>query len=76
MNWYQNICDSFSKNWYCTIREELSARLLSMTSEIALALNTDAGRKILADTMLEPIRRALKYESVGRKLLMVEELVL
>jgi hypothetical protein len=41
---------------------------------VAQALETDEGRVALAQAMVEPIRRALEYQAVGRKLLMVDEL--
>lgn len=41
---------------------------------IAQALDTPEGRVALAQAMVEPIRRALEYQAVGRKLLMVDEL--
>jgi hypothetical protein len=41
---------------------------------IAQALETPDGRVALAQAMVEPIRRALEYQAVGRKLLMVDEL--
>ena len=41
---------------------------------IAQALETDEGRAALAQAMVEPIRRSLEYQAVGRKLLMVDEL--
>lgn len=41
---------------------------------IAQALNTDEGRVALAQAMVEPIRRSLEYQAVGRKLLLVDEL--
>lgn len=41
---------------------------------IAQALETGEGRVALAQAMVEPIRRALEYQAVGRKLLMVDEL--
>jgi len=41
---------------------------------IEAALNTDEGRTALAQAMVEPIRRSLEYQAVGRKLLMVDEL--
>lgn len=41
---------------------------------IAQALETDEGRVALAQAMVEPIRRALEYQAVGRKMLMVDEL--
>ena len=41
---------------------------------IAQALETEEGRVALAQAMVEPIRRALEYQAVGRKLLMVDEL--
>jgi hypothetical protein len=34
---------------------------------IAEALETDEGRVALAQAMVEPIRRALEYQAVGRK---------
>lgn len=39
---------------------------------IAQALNTDEGRVALAQAMVEPIRRSLEYQAVGRKLLLVD----
>lgn len=41
---------------------------------IAQALETDEGRTALAQAMVEPIRRSLEYQAIGRKLLMVDEL--
>jgi hypothetical protein len=41
---------------------------------IAQALETEEGRVALAQSMVEPIRRSLEYQAVGRKLLMVDEL--
>ena len=41
---------------------------------IAQALSTDEGRTALAQAMVEPIRRSLEYQAVGRKLLLVDEL--
>jgi len=41
---------------------------------IAQALETPEGRVALAQAMVEPIRRALEYQAVGRNLLMVDEL--
>jgi hypothetical protein len=41
---------------------------------IAQALATEEGRVALAQSMMEPIRRALDYQSVARKLLMVQEM--
>jgi len=41
---------------------------------IAQAMDTPEGRVALAQAMIEPIRRALEYQAVGRKLLMVDEL--
>jgi len=39
---------------------------------VAQALNTDEGRTALAQAMVEPIRRSLEYQAVGRKLLLVD----
>jgi hypothetical protein len=41
---------------------------------IAEALETDEGRIALAQAMVDPIRRALEYQAVGRKCLLVDEL--
>ncbi len=41
---------------------------------LSQALDTDEGRVALAQAMVEPIRRSLEYQAVGRKLLMVDEL--
>lgn len=41
---------------------------------IAQALDTDEGRIALAQAMVDPIRRALEYQAVGRKCLLVDEL--
>jgi len=41
---------------------------------IAQALSTEEGRTALAQAMVEPIRRSLEYQAIGRKLLMVDEL--
>jgi uncharacterized protein with von Willebrand factor type A (vWA) domain len=41
---------------------------------IADALASAEGRAALAQSMVEPIRRSLEYQAVGRKLLMVDEL--
>jgi hypothetical protein len=51
----------------------------SLTAEqkemiVAQAMNTDEGRVALAQSMVEPIRRSLEYQAVGRKLLLVDEL--
>lgn len=42
--------------------------------KIAQALESEAGREALAQAMVEPIKIALEYQAVGRKLLMVDEL--
>ena len=42
--------------------------------QITRSLNTPEGRTALATSMTEPIRRALDYQSLGRRLLMVDEL--
>lgn len=41
---------------------------------IAQALSTEEGRISLSQAMVEPIRRQLNYEAIGRRLLMVDEL--
>lgn len=40
----------------------------------AQALQTPEGRVVLAQAMVEPIKIALEYQAIGRKLLMVDEL--
>ena len=40
---------------------------------IAYALETPEGRKALADSMTEPIKKAIEYKAIGRKLLMVDD---
>lgn len=39
---------------------------------IAEALSTDEGRRMLAQAMVEPIRRPLEYQSIGRRILSVD----
>jgi hypothetical protein len=41
---------------------------------IAQALDTEEGRIALATAMVEPIRRSLDYQGIGRRLLTVDEL--
>jgi len=41
---------------------------------ISQALATESGREALAQAMVEPIKIALEYQAVGRKLLMTDEL--
>ena len=41
---------------------------------IAQAFESEEGRVALAQAMVEPIRRSLEYQAVGRKLLMIDEL--
>jgi hypothetical protein len=41
---------------------------------ISIALETEEGRNALAASMVEPIRRSLEYQAVGRKLLFIDEL--
>lgn len=41
---------------------------------IATFLETPEGREKIAKAMVEPIRRALDYQGIGRKLFMVDEL--
>lgn len=41
---------------------------------IAAALESEEGRIALAQAMVEPIKRSLEYQAIGRKLLMVDEL--
>jgi hypothetical protein len=42
---------------------------------IAQALETPEGRTALAQAMVEPIKTSLMYQAIGRKLLMVDELL-
>lgn len=41
---------------------------------VAMAIETAEGRTALAQAMVEPIKNSLMYQSVGRKLLLVDEL--
>lgn len=41
---------------------------------IAQAMESDEGKLVLAQSMIDPIRRSLEFQAVGRKLLMVDEL--
>lgn len=41
---------------------------------VAMAIETQEGRTALAQAMVEPIKNSLMYQSVGRKLLLVDEL--
>ena len=41
---------------------------------IADALSTPEGRIALASAMVEPLRRSMEYSSIGRQLMMVDEL--
>jgi hypothetical protein len=52
----------------------LSLRDADKERIIAEALSSEEGRIALARAMVEPIRRALEYQAVGRKCLLVEEL--
>ena len=47
---------------------------IPVAPSIADLLNSEEGRHSLSQTMLQPIRKAIDYQSVGRKLLQVEEL--
>jgi len=50
---------------------EINAEREAIISEY---LDSSEGRQALAQSMVEPIRRALDYQGVGRSLLMVDEL--
>ena len=41
---------------------------------ISMALDTNEGRRALAEAMVEPIKTGLMYQGLGRKLLLVDEL--
>lgn len=41
---------------------------------ISMALSSEEGRVSLAQSMVEPIRRSIDYQAVGRKLLLVDDL--
>jgi hypothetical protein len=42
-------------------------------SLISRSLNTPEGRKALAQSMVEPIRKSLEYKAVGRNILFLKE---
>lgn len=46
----------------------------SQKMPIAAALDTPEGRQALARSMIEPIKASLEYQSIGRKLIMIDEL--
>ena len=58
--------------FYCSFTPPLTNKEKELI--IAQALQTPEGREALAKAMVEPIRRSLEYQAVGRKLLMVDEL--
>ena len=41
---------------------------------IAKALSTKAARRNLAESMAEPIKRSLKYQAIGRKIINVRKM--
>jgi hypothetical protein len=51
-------------------------KALNVEAEMKIAQNLESleGRTVLAQAMVEPIRRALEYQAIGRKLLMIDEL--
>jgi len=51
---------------------ELEDEQLRKELIIAKALETDDGRMALAAAMVEPIRRRIDYEAIGRNLLIVD----
>jgi hypothetical protein len=61
----------FSKAWK-SLTGYFERRKLERT--IAKALNSTAGREALVMSMVEPIRRSLEYQAIGRKLFMVDDL--
>ena len=78
MSWYYLIFEQFSSSWYNLAKVTLSANLEKVTDQrqllIADMINTPECRTALAQAMVDPIRQALNYQSLGRKLLMVDEL--
>ena len=52
----------------------LEPKPLTREMIIARALETAEGRAALAQAMVEPIKESIVYQSLGRKLLMVDEL--
>jgi CTP synthase (UTP-ammonia lyase) len=81
MSWYESICEGFSTTWFYISRSVLEIEAEKRRQEaperqaiIAAMLNTAEGRDALGAAMVAPIRRALNYQSIGRKLLMVDEL--
>lgn len=55
--------------WWRKWRERTEQQRL-----IANALNTEEGNEALRQAMVEPIRRRLDYQGIGRRLLMVDQL--
>lgn len=44
------------------------------TESVIFALDSDEGRKALAQAMTDPIKQSLNYQNIGRKLVMAEHL--
>jgi len=78
ITWFSKCNIKFSQSWYFKAKEYLRLERRRINDDradaIALSLYTLEGRTALASAMCEPIRRSLNYQSLGKKLLMVEEL--
>ncbi len=67
--WFGKYCiDLLNKNEFQ--RDMNSGR----AALIAAALETPEGRSALSQAMIEPLRRAINYQSIGRQLLTIDEL--
>lgn len=51
-----------------------ASRVIDREGLVAAALNSPEGRLVLAQAMIEPIRAALDYQGIGRRLLMLDEI--
>ena len=78
VTWFSKCNIKFSQSWYFRAKEHLRLQRKRINDDradaISLALSTLEDRESLAAAMCEPIRRSLNYQSLGKKLLMVEEL--
>ena len=73
---YYNKWGGYWNKDYKDYTQQKSKSLTNKEKEhiLAQALNTDAGKEALAWSMVEPIRRSIEYEAIGRKFLMIDEL--
>ena len=74
MNWFENICSLIDDSWFWVICDDIAKNDIVKQYYISQALSATEGRMAVAQAMVEPIRRALEYQSIGRRLFTVDEL--